>query len=107
MQGALPLLLGVLVKKRRKQRPFDGAPPFSGPWMPPCTPEPALSEAEGYPASMALKSELPYAVPVFASASTASQVVPNITKTSFTLVISMILRTRGFSPVSTRYRPVF
>ena len=47
------------------------------------------------------------AVPVLASASTASHVVPNITKTSFSLVISMILRTRGFSPVSTRYRPIF
>ena len=30
-----------------------------------------------------------------------------VTDGGYTLVISMILRTRGFSPVSTRYRPVF
>src|SRR6266404_5289888 len=45
--------------------------------------------------------------PVLASASTASHVVPNVTKKSFTLVISIILRTLGFTPVSTRHRPVF
>ena len=45
--------------------------------------------------------------PVLASASTASHVVPNVTKNSFTLVISITLRTRGFTPVSTKHRPVF
>ena len=47
------------------------------------------------------------AVPVFASASTASHVVWNVTKKSVTLVISMIFFTRGFTPVNTRHLPVF
>ena len=47
------------------------------------------------------------AVPVFASASTASHVVGNVMKKLWTLVILRTFITRGVTPVKTRQRPVF